>query len=68
MRTSKDKVRRKDRCWSVRAVYILVKLPDVSGPGLIEAGRYRMVSEPTLTVSQACVVVAQAWCAWLEWS
>ena len=27
------------------------KLPDVSGPGLEEAGRYRMISEPTLAVS-----------------
>ena len=40
VRTSEDKVRRKDLCWSVRAVYILEKLPDVSGPGLGEAGRY----------------------------
>ena len=39
-RMSEDKVRRKDWCWSVRAVYVLVKLPDVSGPGLGEAGRY----------------------------
>ena len=37
--TSEDKVRRKDLCWSVRAVYILEKLPDVSGPSLGEAGR-----------------------------
>ena len=66
--TSEDKVYRKDLCGFVRAVYILEKLPDVSGSGLIEARRYKMVSEPTLTVSQACVVVAQAWCAWLEWS
>ena len=40
VRMSEDKVRRKDLCWSVRAVYILEKLPDVSGPGLGEAGRY----------------------------
>ena len=54
-----DKVRKKDLCWSVRAIYILEKLPDVSGPGLGEAGRYKMVSEPTLAVSRrACVVVA----------
>ena len=52
---SEDKVRRKDLCGSVRIVYVLEKLPDVSGPGLIEAGRYRMVSEPTLAVSQARV-------------
>ena len=29
------------------------KQPDVSGPGLGEAGRYRMASEPTLAVSRA---------------
>jgi hypothetical protein len=55
VRTSEDKVCRKDLCGSVRAVYVLEKLPDVSGPGLIEAGRYRMVLEPTLTVSRARV-------------
>ena len=53
VRTSEDKVCRKDMCWSVRAVCALVKLLDVSGPGLGEAGRYRMVSEPTLAVSRA---------------
>jgi len=37
---SEHKVCRKDSCWSVRADYILEKLPDVSGPGLVEAGRY----------------------------
>ena len=42
VRTSEDKVRRKDLCGSVRAVYVLEKLPDVSGPGLIEAGRYKL--------------------------
>ena len=36
------------------------KLPDVSGPGLGEAGRYRMVSEPTLAVSRARTGVS-AW-------
>ena len=50
VRTSEDKVRRKDLCWSVRAVYVLEKLPDVSGPDLVEVGHYRMVSEPTLAV------------------
>ena len=44
VRTSEDKVRRKDLCGSVRAVYVLEKLPDVSGPGLIEAGRYMIIS------------------------
>jgi hypothetical protein len=53
VRTSEDKVRRKDLCGSVRAVYVLKKLPDVSGPGLVETGRYRMVSKPTLVVSRA---------------
>jgi len=55
VRTSQDKVRRKDLCGSARAVYVLEKLPDVSRPGLIEVGRYRMVSEPTLAGSQARV-------------
>jgi hypothetical protein len=40
VRTSEDKVRRKDLCWSVRAVYVLEKRPDISGPSLEEAGRY----------------------------
>jgi hypothetical protein len=48
-------VHRKDLCGSVRAVYVLEKLPDVSEPGLVEVGRYRMVSEPTLAVSRARV-------------
>jgi hypothetical protein len=55
VRTSEDKVRRKDLCWSVRAVYVLEKRPDISGPSLEEVGRYRMVSEPTLTVSRVRV-------------
>jgi len=41
VRMSEDKVRRKDLCGSVRAIYVLEKLSDVSGPGLVEAGRYR---------------------------
>ena len=40
MRMSEDKVRRKDLCGSVRAVYVLEKLSDVSGPSLVEAGCY----------------------------
>jgi len=43
VRTSEDKVRRKDLCWSVRVVYVLDKLPDVSGPSLGEAGRYSLL-------------------------
>ena len=39
VRMSEDKMRRKDMCWSVRIV-CLIKLPEVSGPGLEEAGRY----------------------------
>ena len=39
---SLNKVRRKDLCGSVRAVYVLEKLSDVSGPGLVEAGRYKL--------------------------
>ena len=57
---SEDKVCRKDMCWSVRIVCVLVKLPDVSGLGLGEAGRYRMVSEPTPAVSRARMGVS-AW-------
>ena len=53
---SEDKVRKKDLCGYVRAVYVLEKLPDVSGPSLEEVGRYRMVLEPTLAVSRACVL------------
>ena len=45
VRMSEDKVRRKDWCWSVRVVLVLVKLPVVSGPSLGEAGCYRVVSE-----------------------
>ena len=30
----------KTKCWSVGTDYSLEKLPDVSGPGLVEAGRY----------------------------
>ena len=52
---SEDKVHKKDLCGSVRAVYVLEKLPDVSGPDLVEARCYRMVSELTLVVSQARV-------------
>ena len=52
---SEDKVHRKDLCGSVRAVYVLGKLPDVSEPSLGEVGRYIMVSEPTLAVSRARV-------------
>ena len=39
---SEDKVRRKDLCGSVRAVYVLEKLPDVSRPDLVEARCYRV--------------------------
>jgi hypothetical protein len=38
--TSEDKVRKNDLCGSVRAVYVVEKLPDVSGSSLEEAGRY----------------------------
>jgi hypothetical protein len=42
VRTSEDKVCRKDLCWSARAVYVLEKRPDVSGPDLVEVGRYKV--------------------------
>jgi hypothetical protein len=57
VRTSEDKVHRKELYWSVRAIYVLEKWPDVSGPRLEEVGRYRMVSEPTLMVLRARVTV-----------
>jgi len=44
VRMSEDKVRRKDLCGSVRAVYVLEKLPDVSGPDLVEAGHYKLIA------------------------
>jgi hypothetical protein len=53
---SEDKVRRKDLYGSVRAVYTLEKLPDVSRHDLIEVGCYRMVSELTLMISRARVL------------
>jgi hypothetical protein len=53
--TSEDQVRRKDLYWSMRAVYVIEKRPDVSGPDLEKVGYYRMVSEPTLMVSRARV-------------
>ena len=59
VRTSEDKVRRKDLCWSVRAVYILEKLPDVSGPGLGEAGRHkRLGALPPVDLRAVCFVRA----------
>ena len=38
------------------------KQPDVSGPGLGEAGRYRMVSEPTFAVSRTRTGVSTRAC------
>ena len=37
----RTKCAEKTKCWSVGTNYILEKLPDVSGPGLVEAGRYK---------------------------
>jgi hypothetical protein len=53
VRTSEDKVCRKDLCGSVRTVYVLEKLPDVSGPGLIEVGRYSGLCEGSLCPRKA---------------
>ena len=59
VRISEDKVRRKDLCGSVRAVYVLEKLLDVSGLDLIEAGRYRIgIRADSRGFIGACVVVA----------
>ena len=38
-------MRRKDWCCSVRAVYVLEKLPDVGGPGLEKAGRWAILNK-----------------------
>jgi hypothetical protein len=40
MCTSEDKVRKKDLCGPMSAVYVIKKLSDVSGSGLVEVGRY----------------------------
>jgi hypothetical protein len=55
VRTSEDKVRTKDKCWSVGMVYDLRGLPGVStiGPGVNMV--LQMVSELTLTVSRVRV-------------
>ncbi|TVU01059.1 hypothetical protein EJB05_53492, partial [Eragrostis curvula] len=65
VRTSEDKVRRKDMCWYVRSVLIPRELPGVRARPR-GGGTLQVVSEPTLVVSRARVgAVAQAWCAWL---
>jgi hypothetical protein len=55
VRKSEDKVHTKDSCWSVGTIYGLRELPGVSTAGLGVDGVLEMVSEPTLTVSRACV-------------
>ena len=57
MRTSEDKVRRKDLWGFVRAVYVLKKLPDVSGPGLVEAGCYTASSAQVWQVERGLSTV-----------
>ena len=55
--TSEDKVCRKDLCWSVRVVYVLDKLPDVSGLGPREAGHYTSAKLfPILNIS-TCIQI-----------
>jgi hypothetical protein len=63
VRTSEDKVRRKDLCVFVRAVYVLKKLLDVSGPGLVEVGHYKrgpwvLSVHPLDSGSTACLLAA----------
>jgi hypothetical protein len=48
-------VRTKDPCWSVGAIYDPRELPGVSTTSSGVDGVLQMVSEPTLTVSRACV-------------
>jgi hypothetical protein len=52
---SEDKVHTKDSCWSVGMVYDPKGLPGVSTASSRVDGVLEMVSEPTLTVSRACV-------------
>jgi hypothetical protein len=40
VRTSEDKVRRKDLCGFVRTFYVLEKLSNVSRPDLVKTGHY----------------------------
>jgi hypothetical protein len=48
-------VRTKDVCWSMEMVYDPRELPEVSIVGLGVDVVLQMISEPTLTVSRACV-------------
>jgi hypothetical protein len=63
VRTSEDKVRKKDLCGSVRAVYILEKLSDVSGLSLRGGTLQNCIGADSRGFTGACVAVAQAWYA-----
>jgi hypothetical protein len=52
---SEDKVRTKDSCWSVGTIYDPRELPGVSTVGSELDEMLQVVSEPTLTISRACV-------------
>jgi hypothetical protein len=52
---TKDKVRTKDKCWSVGMIYGPRELPGVSTPGSRVDRVLQMVLEMNLAVSQACV-------------
>jgi hypothetical protein len=52
---SEDKVRTKDSCWSMGTIYGPRELSGVSIAGLGLDVVLQVVSEPTLTVSRACV-------------
>src|ERR1041385_2717830 len=52
VRTSEDKMHRKDLCWCVGTVYIP---PGVRREPVAVAGALQMVSEPTLAVTRVCV-------------
>ncbi len=56
--TSEDKVCRKDLCWSVRPVYVLEKLPDVSVPDRL--GNPTWVHEWGQSVQKRLVLVCEA--------
>jgi hypothetical protein len=66
---SEDKVCTKDSCWCVGMIYDPRELPEVSIVGSKVYGVLQLVSEPTLTVSRACVGLGvRAYGAWRMWA
>jgi hypothetical protein len=55
VRMSEDKVHTKDSCWSMGTIYDPRELSGVTNVGPRVDGVLQVVSEPTLTLSRACV-------------